>query len=137
MRRVARRQVILLFEPTMSDQLWLFDYFPESRSLPSEVSVPRVEKVRDYLNVQFVPPLLIPADCTDGFAGAYWRRPEAYLDPAARDGISSQAQLSPEAAARGVSRLEQDITSGRWDSHYGFLRSLPEYDLGYRLVIAG
>ena len=121
----------------MSDQLWLFDYFPESRALPSEVRAPGVEQIRDYLNVQSVAPLLIPADCTDGFAGAYWRRPEAYLDTAVRDGISSLAQLAPEAAARGVSRLEQDIASGELDARYGFLRSLLEYELGYRLVIAG
>jgi hypothetical protein len=24
----------------------------------------------------------VPADCTDGFTAAYWRRPDAYLDEA-------------------------------------------------------
>lgn len=61
----------MLFEPTMSDQLRLFDYFPESRSLPSEIRALRVEQIRDYLDVQSVAILLISADCTDGMAGAY------------------------------------------------------------------
>ena len=133
---MARRQVIVLFEPIETSQFWLNDYFLEAQPLPSEVRAPGVAQIKDSLDVRSIEPLLIPADCTDGFAGAYWRRPEAYLDPAVRDGISSLAQLSPEAAAKGVSRLEQDLTSGEWAARYGFLRSLSEYDLGYRMVIA-
>ena len=37
--------------------------------------------MRVHLNVHTVAPVPIPADyCTDGFAGAYWRRFEAYLE---------------------------------------------------------
>ena len=35
--------------------------------------------------------LPVPADCTDGFFAAYWRRPEAYLDPGVRATISTFA----------------------------------------------
>ena len=34
-------------------------------------------------------PLPIPHDCLDGFPGAYWRRPQAYLDPAVRGALST------------------------------------------------
>ncbi len=136
MRRVALRQVIVLYEPAMSHEFWLTDYFPEMLSLPSEVRAPGVRAIRDYLDVQSVAPLPIPADCSDGFSGSYWRRPEAYLDPSVRAGISSIAQLSTEVAALGTAQLEQDLASGAWDARYGHLRSLPEYDLGYRLVVA-
>ncbi len=137
MRRVARRQVILLFEPWYSGQFWLVDYFPEWLSLPSEIGAPRIDDVRKHLDVHTVIPVPVPADCTDGFAGAYWRRPEAYLDPSVRAGISGLALLSPEVIARGVRRLQEDLESGAWDARHGYLRRLPEMDLGYRLLTAG
>ena len=85
MRRVAKRQVILLFEPSESLKFWMVGYFPESLALPSETGAPGVDDVRVHLNVHaVVAPVPIPAACTDGFAGAYWRRPEAYLEPAVR-----------------------------------------------------
>jgi len=76
-------------------------------------------------------------ECPDGFAGAYWGRPEAYLDPAVRASISSLALLSPADAERGAARLREDLESGAWDARFGHLRELPELDLGYRLVVAG
>jgi len=62
--------------------------------------------------------------------------PEAYLDPAVRAGISSLALLSPGDAERGAQRLRGDLASGDWDARFGYLRDLPELDLGYRLVVA-
>ena len=106
--------------------------------MPSETGAPGVDDVRVHLNVHTVASVPIPADCTDGFAGAYWRRPEAYLEPAVRAAsISSLALLSPEDADRGARRLREDLVSGAWDARYGYLRELPEIDLGYRLVVAG
>ena len=84
MRRVAKRQVILLFGPSESLKFWLVEYFPECLELPSETGTPGVDDVRVHLNVHTVAPVPIPTDCTDGFAGAYWRRFEAYLEPAVR-----------------------------------------------------
>lgn len=136
LRRVASRQVILLFEPWVSWQFWMVEYFPECLSLPSEKRAPNIEDLRARLDVQTVVPVPVPADCIDGFAGAYWRRPESYLDPSVRAGISSLAQLSPEVAERCVRRLWQDLESGEWDARYGYLRELTELDLGYRLLIA-
>ena len=129
--------MILLFEPWESWQFWLVEYFPECMSLPSEISAPGVDDVRTQLDVHTVVPVPVPNDCTDGFAGAYWRRPEAYLDPSVRAGISSLALLSPAATERGVQRLREDLASGAWDARHGYLRDLPEIDLGYRLLTAG
>ena len=137
LRRVARRQVILLFEPWESWRFWLVEYFPECLSLPSEMRAPSVEDVQEHLDVVAVVPVPVPGDCIDGFAGAYWRRPEAYLDPSVRASISSLAQLAPEAVERGVQRLRQDLETGEWDARVGYLRKLTELYLGYRLLIAG
>ena len=136
LRRVASRQVILLFEPRVSWQFWLVEYFPEFLSLPTETRAPKIEDVQLYLDVQSVVPVPVPADCIDGLAGAYWCRPESYLDPSVRAGISSLAQLAPEVTERGVQRLHHDLVSGEWEARYGYLRELTELDLGYRLLIA-
>ena len=136
LRRVANRQVILLFETRASWKFWLIEYFPESLSLPSEVRAPSVDDLRTLLDIQTVVPVPVPADCIDGFFGAYWCRPESYLDPSVRAGISTLAQLSPEVAERCAGRLRRDLESGKWEDRYGYLRELTELDLGYRLVVA-
>ena len=135
MRRLAGRQVVLLFEPAESMKFWLVEYFPECMSLPTEIGAPSVDYVREHLAVQTVTP--VPVDCVDGFAGAYWGRPEAYLEPAVRPSISSLALLSPADAERGAQRLRDDLRPGVWDDRFGHLRGLSELDLGYRLVVAG
>ena len=137
LRRVARRQIILLFEPALNRRFWLWDYFPQALTLASDAEAPGVADLGNRLKVRSVTPVPIPADCTDGFAGAYWCRPEAYLEASVREGISSLAQLPPEEAARCAARLASDLASGAWDTRYGALRAMPEYDLGYRLVVAG
>ena len=47
------------------------------------------------------------------------------------------SQLDPAVAEGNAERLRCDLASGEWDSQFGFLRSLPEFDMGYRLLIAG
>ena len=136
LRRVAKRQVVMLFEPSIYRQCWLIEYFPECLSLPSEVRAPGVQDLTTHLNVQSVIPVPVPADCIDGFAGAYWRRPHAYLDPSARAGISSLAQVTSQVVEKCVRRLRRDLESGRWHSRHGHLRALSELDIGYRLLVA-
>ena len=48
-----------------------------------------------------VTPVPIPHDCVDGFFGAFWRRPAAYLDPAVRAGNSNFAALDDATDAGG------------------------------------
>jgi hypothetical protein len=75
----------------------------------------------------------VPRDCVDGFLGAYWARPEAYLDPAVRAGISSFALPGTEA---GLERLRADLASGEWHTRHGELLAEDALDVGYRLVVA-
>ena len=55
---------------------------------------PSFGEMRRALGPIEVHPLPIPHDCTDGFLGAYWRRPHAYLDPAVRGAISSFSRIA-------------------------------------------
>ena len=137
MRRVARHQVILLHEPAINRQFWLANYFPETPLLAQKVRAPSIADGQTQLRVRSIIAVPITADCTDGFLGSYWRRPEAYLNPSVRAGMSGLALLSPEAQDRGVERLTRDLRSGTWNARYGHLRGLHEYDLGYRLLVAG
>ena len=57
-------------------------------------------------------PVLIPRDCRDGFTGAFWARPEAYLDPGVRAGMSSFASITPEETE--AFRGEADQLLGRY-----------------------
>ena len=77
-----------------------------------------------------------PGDCVDGFFEAFWRRPEALLDPEIRASQSMWALLEPDVEQRIVDRLREDLTSGAWDAQHGHLRDLTSYDGGLRLVIA-
>lgn len=137
LRRVARRQVVFLFESSVTAGFWAIEYFPEALEVPTERDAPGVDRLRELLDVREVRPVPVPIDCTDGFGAAYWGRPEAYLDPDVQTGMSWLAVLPAEVRARGTARLAADLASGAWDRRLGHLRDLPELDAGYRLVIAG
>ncbi len=137
LQRVAPRQVVFFFEPARTDEAWMMDYWPEIRDLPSEIDPPGEAFFRRHLAVRDVVIVPVPNDCTDGFGGAYWSRPEAYLDAGVRSGMSSFAQLAPSLVAAGAERLRADLASGRWDARHGRLRTLATHDVGYRIVIAG
>jgi hypothetical protein len=47
-------------------------------------------KLINVIDVQIVP---IPKDCTDGFGGAFWARPERYLESGVQEGMSTLALL--------------------------------------------
>ena len=79
----------------------------------------------------------MPADCVDGFFCAYWKRPEAYLDPDVRISISALALMDDEILGPGLRRLDEDLRSGRWAERNRDLLDLATYDWGYRLVICG
>ncbi len=54
----------------------------------------------------------IPIDCTDGFGEAYYGRPEAFLEPDVRAAQSGWVLTDPDAIARGVAQLADDLNSG-------------------------
>jgi SAM-dependent methyltransferase len=132
LRRVAWRIVLLTWDPE-SDGLWLMrDYLPELLANDRR-KFPSMAVLREALGAIDAVAVPIPHDCSDGFMGAYWRRPEAYLDPGVRAGISTFADGSADA---GLARLADDLGSGAWARRHGALLELGELDLGYRVVVA-
>jgi SAM-dependent methyltransferase len=139
LRRVARGPVVLLtYDPSAAGSFWLVrDYLPELAAV-DKARFPTLAETVDALGggnatVERVP---IPHDCRDGFLGAFWRRPERYLEPAIRPGISTFGDLEPAVLERALTRLRGDLDSGRWRRRYGGLLSRDELDLGYRLVVS-
>jgi len=74
--------------------------------------------------------------CVDGFAEAFWRRPEALLDPAVRGAQSMWSLLEPGVELRIVKRLEAALASGEWDAAHGHLRAQRSFEGSLRLVIS-
>jgi len=135
MRRVAGRVVILTWDPDYAEAFWLVrDYLPESTALDRR-RMPPIAAVGDWMDGAEVTPVPVPHDCVDGFFGAYWRRPEAYLDPRVRAGMSNLAQLGPPVD-RAVAALRADLGSGAWRERNRDLLDLDELDLGYRLLVS-
>lgn len=134
--RVSARQVLMVFEPLEAHGFWLLGYFPEALDSPVESSAPTPETLAEVLDVVDVQTMWIPADCSDGVAAAYWRRPEAYLDPDVQRSMSLLALLPHDALARGTDRLASDLDDGTWRARHGHLLEQDVADYGYRLVIA-
>jgi hypothetical protein len=93
--------------------------------------MPRIAELETVLGPCAVTPVLVPHDCTDGFLGAYWRRPEAYLDPIVRRSISAFSLVD---ATAGLEALARDLASGAWAKAHGDLLTKDALDVGYRLL---
>jgi len=131
--RVAPRLVALTFDTDVVP--WFAsDYLPEMIGQDAFVFPPITEVASWFdADIAVVP---VPRDCTDGFVGAYWARPELYLDPVRLAGMSVVRKLDPAIVEGGMARLRADLESGAWDAKWGHLRDLPELDLGYRLLVS-
>jgi SAM-dependent methyltransferase len=133
--RVARQRVVILTWDPAYSSFWLVDdYFPEIWTIDRPI-FPSIDELRQALGRVECRALLVPHDCADGFLGAYWRRPEAYLDPGVRGAMSTFAKIAD--VEPGVARLRRDLEDGTWHRRHGHLLREPALDLGYRLVIAG
>jgi SAM-dependent methyltransferase len=136
MRRVARRQVVLTWDRAVAAGYWLVtDYLPEIAE--REAAFATVDTIAVMLNATDVRVVPVPHDCTDGFMAAYWRRPERYLEPAARSAISGIALIDHATVARTMRALAQDLASGAWHARHGDLLEMDADDAGYRLVVGG
>ncbi|MCX6024504.1 MAG: methyltransferase domain-containing protein [Chloroflexi bacterium] len=132
--RVTRERIVMLTWDIEAPLFWLIeDYLPANQEIDAAI-FPKMEVWNGILGDIEVVPVPVPHDCTDGFLGAYWRRPHAYLDPGVRGAISSFAKLGNVDDA--LERLRSDLADGTWERRHGDLLTRSELDLGYRLVIA-
>ena len=134
MRRVARRAVVLTWDPAF-EGFWLTrDYLPEVLDADRR-DFPPITALAEALGGADVQTVPIPYDCVDGIGSAHWRRPEAYLDPDVRAATSMFARAGSTLES-GLDRLAADLASGAWHERYGHLLALDEADLGFRLAVS-
>jgi hypothetical protein len=133
MLRVSCATVVLLTWDPESEGFWLVaDYLPDLLAADRQ-RFPSLTALREVLGDIRVDRVPVPWDCTDGFMGAYWRRPRAYLDPSVRSCISA---LASQGSSGGLARLAADLANGVWHQRYGWLLEQDEADIGYRLITA-
>jgi hypothetical protein len=136
LRRVARGPVVVFTFELDGLPAWQHEYLREGLEL-ERPRFPAIDDIAAALGgrtrVEHVP---TPGDCADGFFEAFWRRPEALLDPAVRSAQSMWALLDPDTEQRIVERLAESLDSGAWDAEHGYLREQDSYDGALRLVIS-
>ena len=134
-RRVTRGPVVILTgDPGRFRRFWLTEYAPEvidteARRYPSFEAL--AEGLGGLVTATVVP---VPLDCTDGFNEAYYGRPEALLDPAARRSCSAWSFVSAAVHDRFTRDLSRDLADGTWDDRHGHLRSQPAFEGSLILV---
>jgi hypothetical protein len=126
--------VVLTCDPDLVRAFWLYEYAPEvldteARRYPSTVEL--AGGLGGDVTIARVP---VPLDCTDGFNEAYYGRPEALLDPAARLSCSAWSFPGPAVHDRFTRELTRDLADGTWDRRHGHLRAQPALDGSLILV---
>jgi SAM-dependent methyltransferase len=130
MTRVARRWVIVTWEPPKKD-FWLTrDYLPHFLETDIALFPPWFRTHPNVCDIRTIP---IPHDCEDGFFCAYWRRPEAYLDPNARNAISTFSRVGN--FEQGIDKLHRDLADGTWRKRNEEILGETALDFGYRLIV--
>jgi SAM-dependent methyltransferase len=136
LRRVARGPVVVFTFELDHLPAWQHEFLREG----IVVEKPRFPAIADVAKalggrtrVESIP---TPGDCADGFFEAFWRRPEALLDPEVRSAQSMWAVLDAGVEERIVERLATALDSGEWDAEHGYLRAQDSFQGALRLVIS-
>lgn len=137
LRRVTKGPVVIMtFDPASLRRFWLAQYAPQMMERECG-RMPNIDELATRLGGKVeIEELAIPAQCLDGFAEAYFGRPEAFLDDQVRRSQSAWGFIDRHEERRSVERLRAAMNDGSWDSRFGELRSLPEYSGSLRLVVA-
>ncbi len=137
LRRVARGPVVLLTcDPERLRGYWLYEYAPEVIDTEASRYPPLAALAAGLGGVVTTACVPIPLDCRDGFNDAYYGRPEALLDAAARQACSSWSLVGPEVATRFEAHLARDLADGSWDARHGALRQQPYLEGALVLVVS-
>ena len=136
LRRVTRGPIVVFtFDNEVHSAQWIVaEYLPSMAEL--DVGMPSPAAIADALGGGIVDVVPVPHDCRDGFCHAWWRRPDAYLDPAVRAGISGMARLPSRVVEDAMAQLTEDLASGRWHRMRQALLEAGEIDAGYRVIVA-
>ena len=130
--------VIFAFEQSKIPDFWLADYFPDFigdtlDTFPSTDKIAQTFAQITKKEVEIIP-FLLPPDLKDLFAAAGWCKPEIYLNPKIRNGISTFNKMPVKNLEAGISRLATELDNGVWLQKYGNLLQQDYFDAGYRIL---
>jgi SAM-dependent methyltransferase len=117
-RVIKERLVVFTATPEQMEYYWLNDYFPDAmkksaEQMPSQLRIEEALKKSGFSRILWEP-YNIRDDLQDGFLYAGKNKPEMYLDPRIRAGISTFTSIAnPGEIEAGCQSLEADIRSGR------------------------
>jgi SAM-dependent methyltransferase len=135
--RVAPRRVVFGIDFEVHSQFWLLqEYLPEVLE-HTLACAPPADVIAEAIGATTSIEMPVYRDLQDGVLGAYWSRPEQYLDHRVRANNSGTALAHPETTALGIARLEADLASGAWHDRHADLMERKSIDMGYRLLVAG
>lgn len=137
LRRVARGAVVVsTFDAAAFGGYWMTHYAPEI-AIADRDRMATPEAIAAGLGGQAeIRRVRIPFDCTDGFAEAYYGRPERLLEESVRRAQSGWAFVDDGVEQRVIGKLAADLADGTWDSRWGHLRSQPWYEGSVTIVVA-
>jgi ubiquinone/menaquinone biosynthesis C-methylase UbiE len=122
MARVLDEDARLVFLTAAREQMrryWLNEYFPNAMEISTVQMPPLDQSIIALLGAGFgqvtAVPFFVTPELQDLFLYAGKYRPELYLDPGVRAGISTFANLAdPFEIEQGCARLAADLESGRF-----------------------
>lgn len=139
-RRVCGNGPIVLFtiDPRKGEPFWFREYFPDIYGRLFDAFGPVEELISVFTRTHDATATIrgfpLPHDLSDLNMHAGWNRPEVYLDPVARRGMSGFAMSDHSVVQAGLDLLSRDLNSGKWDKQNGHLRTKDSYDLGFIFV---
>jgi len=140
MRRVCGNGPIVLFtiDPRRGEPFWFSEYFPGIYARLFDAFVPVDELISAFTRTHDATATIrsfpLPHDLSDLNMHAGWNRPEVYLDPVARRGMSGFAMADYSEVTTGLDLLGRDLELGEWEKRNGHLRTKESYDLGFIFV---
>ena len=140
MRRVCGNGPVVLFtiDPRRGEPFWFREYFPGIYGRLFDAFVPVEELVSAFTKnhdaVVTVRGFPLPHDLSDLNMHAGWNRPEVYLDPVARRGMSGFAMADHSEVQAGLDLLDRELELGEWEKRNGHLRTKESHDLGFIFV---
>ncbi len=130
--------VVFTFDPRKDETPWFKDYFPKIYQ-QDFTTFPPIDGVAEQITInsnwsKTIKSFPLPHDLSDKNMYSAWREPERYLDAQFRQNTSGFALAPKSEVQNGVSRLENDLHTGKWDQKYKYVRGMNFFDPGFKFI---
>lgn len=130
--------VLFTIDPRRGEPFWFKEYFPGIYKRLYDAFVPVAELLSVFTEkhdtIASIHDFPLPHDLSDLNMHTGWNKPEIYLDPEIRRGMSGFAMSDHSEVQNGLKLLRRDLKTGEWEKQNGWLRSKDNYDFGFIFV---